>query len=109
LSRACAGKSKRLSDSNPLAPLATTRADDLAAALGTHASPEPVGLFALAVVRLKSPLHGFSSPNIGRVTLSQRMMTVKPEAITGLPQISQRIAVSAPAMITDEAPRREIC
>jgi hypothetical protein len=59
-----AGKWKRRSDSNPLAPLAATRAEHTTAAPGAHANPESMGFLALAVVGLKRSLHDLSFPQI---------------------------------------------
>ena len=54
----------------------------MAAALGAHTNPETVGLFALAIVRLKRSFHGLLSPaNIGRVTISQDLGRVKPRLL----------------------------
>jgi hypothetical protein len=71
LSRFFAGKINRRLCGNPLATLTSAGLEHLAAALGAHADPETVGLFALSVVGLKRSFHLPSlSPSIGRVTIS---------------------------------------
>jgi hypothetical protein len=46
-----------VADRKLLAPSGTAPCQDLTACLGRHTRPEPMGVLALPVVRLKRPLH----------------------------------------------------